>query len=104
MNFVTSVVTSALSVGPATSACALLRDRAEIGPGRFPQSEAIPDTAAATGKAISARIGHRGAVSPVWMRMEIIRDEFSNASGFTRNWAKIAHPAATTASKTGTPG
>ena len=74
-------------VGPAASACALLRDRAEIGPGRFPQSEAIPDTAAATGKAISARIGHRGAVSPVWMRMEIIRDEFSNASGFTRNWA-----------------
>ena len=51
-----------------------------MGPGRFRQSEAMPDTAATIGKAISARIGHRGAVSPVWMRLEIIRDEYSNAS------------------------
>ena len=69
-----------LSVGPAASAFALLRDRAEMGPGRFRQSEAMPDTAATIGKAISARSGHRGAVSPVWMRLEIIRDEYSNAS------------------------
>ena len=40
----------------------------------------MPDTNATIGKAISARLGHRGAVSPVWMRLEIIRDEFSNAS------------------------
>ena len=69
-----------LSVGPSASAFALLRDRAEMGPGRFRQSEAMPDTNATIGKAISARLGHRGAVSPVWMRLEIIRDEFSNAS------------------------
>ena len=69
-----------LSVGPAASAFALLRDRAEMGPGRFRQSEAMPDTNATIGKAISARLGHRGAVSPVWMRLEIIRDEFTNAS------------------------
>ena len=69
-----------LSVGPAASAFALLRDRAEMGPGRFRQSEAMPDTSGTIGKAISARLGHRGAVSPVWQRLEIIRDEFSNAS------------------------
>ena len=70
-----------LSVGPAASAFALLRDRAEMGPGRFRQSEAMPDTSAGNiGKAISARIGHRGAVSPIWNRIEIINDPYSNAS------------------------
>ena len=70
-----------LSVGPAASAFALLRDWAEMGPGRFRQSEAMPDTSAGNiGKAISARIGHRGAVSPIWNRIEIINDPYTNAS------------------------
>ena len=70
-----------LSVGPAASAFGLLRDRAEMGPGRFRQSEAMPaSNNANVGAGISARIGYRGAVSPVWQRLEIIRDEFSNAS------------------------
>ena len=69
-----------LSVGPAASAFALLRDRGEMGPGRFRQSEAMPDTAGNIGKAISARLGHRGAVSPIWRRIELITDPYSNAS------------------------
>ena len=70
-----------LSVGPAASAFALLRDRPEMGPGRFRQSEAMPDSSNANiGDAITARVGHRGAVSPVWNRLEIINDPFSNAS------------------------
>ena len=69
-----------LSVGPAASAFALLRDRVEMEPGRFRQSEAMPATNATIGKAISARIGHRGAVAPIWNRLEIITDPFSNAS------------------------
>ena len=69
-----------LSVGPAASAFGLLRDRAEMGAGRFRQSEAMPATAATIGKAISARIGHRGAVSPIWNRIEIINDPYTNAS------------------------
>ena len=69
-----------LSVGPAASAFALLRDRVEMGPGRFRQSNAMPDVAATISKAISARIGYRGAVSPVWNRIEIINDPYSNAS------------------------
>ena len=70
-----------LSVGPAASAFALLRDRVEMGPGRFRQSEAMPASSNADiGDAITARIGHRGAVSPVWNRIEIINDPYSNAS------------------------
>ena len=70
-----------LSVGPDASAFALLRDRVEMGPGRFRQSEAMPDSNGQdVGKAISARLGHRGAVSPVWNRIEIINDPYSNAS------------------------
>ena len=70
-----------LSVGPTASAFALLRDRAEMGPGRFRQSEAMPaSTNANIGDAISARIGHRGAVSPIWARLEIITDPYSAAS------------------------
>ena len=69
-----------LSVGPAASAFALLRDRSEMGPGRFRQSEAMPGSNANVGDAITARIGHRGAVSPIWNRLEIINDPYSNAS------------------------
>ena len=69
-----------LSVGPAASVFGLLWDRAEMGAGRFRQSEAMPATAATIGKAISARIGHRGAVSPIWNRIEIINDPYTNAS------------------------
>ena len=70
-----------LSVGPTASAFALLRDRAEMGPGRFRQSEAMPASSNANiGDAITARIGHRGAVSPIWARLEIITDPYSAAS------------------------
>ena len=39
-----------LSVGPAASAFALLRDRAEMGPGRFRQSEAMPEPTPPSGR------------------------------------------------------